>query len=92
MEEMKTNEIMVEKLTSIESLMRAMSNASMNVAQAAEYLNVSERIVWSFVNQGRLSAIDMSTRPGGAKRGRITFTREELDRFRAANAIALDMC
>jgi len=83
--------LILARLTSIEGLLRAQSNASLSTAEAAEYLGVSERTLLRYVESGRLSAIDMSTEPGGAKRGRITFTRAELDRFRDANALTLDV-
>ena len=87
-----TEELILDKLSNIEALLRAQTGASLNVQEAADYLGVSERTLLRYVELGRLSAVDMSTDPLEAKkRGRITFTRKELERFRDANALPLEI-
>ena len=87
-----TEELILDKLSNIEALLRAQTGASLNVQEAADYLGVSERTLLRYVELGRLSAVDMSTDPSEAKkRGRITFTRKELERFRDANALPLEI-
>ena len=51
-------ELVLDKLSSIEALLRAQSNASLNASEAADYLGVSERTLLRYVQSGRLCPFD----------------------------------
>lgn len=82
---------LIDEVRGLRGDLKALTSASLDAELAADYLSISRRTLDRYVEQGRIFPIDMSTNPDGRKRGRVTFTRDELHRFRKENQLCSDL-
>ena len=73
-----TNEAILERLNSIEALLRVQNRATLRAKEAAEFLGVCPRTLHELVKAGKIKRVQLSD-------GRFGFRREEMERYAIEN-------
>ena len=73
-----TDEKILERLSSIEALLRVQNRATLRAKEAAEFLGVCPRTLHDLVKAGRIKRVQLSN-------GRFGFRREEMVRYACEN-------
>jgi len=74
-------EALLDEIRGLREDIRALSGAALTRDQAAAFLGVGVRTFDKLVAAGRIHPVDNTVNPSEGKRGRVTFRREELERY-----------
>jgi hypothetical protein len=78
---MNNEQAILDELRGLRADLRALTGAAFSKERAAEFLDVSVRTLDNLIAQGRVHPVNNSPNPEEGKRGRVTFSRTELERY-----------